>query len=94
MDKIFLLKLLNHSTNYLRRIAPDGTQPNLNTGIMKKFEIILPPVELQIHFANIVSKTETLREQYKSSLVELENLYGSLSQRAFKGELEMKVQTL
>lgn len=94
LDKIFLLKLLNHSTNYLRRIAPDGTQPNLNTGIMKKFEIILPPVELQIHFANIVSKTETLREQYKSSLVELENLYGSLSQKAFKGELEFsKYQT-
>ncbi len=88
LDKIFLLKLLNHSTNYLRRIAPDGTQPNLNTGIMKKFEIILPPIELQIHFAKIVSNAEALREQYKKSLIELENLYGSLSQKAFKGELE------
>jgi type I restriction enzyme, S subunit len=36
----------------------------------------------------IVTKTETLKEQYKNSLQELENLYGSLSQRAFKGELE------
>jgi hypothetical protein len=28
------------------------------------------------------------KEQYKNSLQELENLYGSLSQRAFSGELE------
>lgn len=87
LDKIFLLKLLNNSTDYLRRIAPDGTQPNLNTGIMKNFKIILPPIELQIQFAQIVEKTEVLKSQYQQSLQELENLYGSLSQRAFRGEL-------
>lgn len=85
LDKIFLLKLLNNSTDYLRRIAPDGTQPNLNTGIMKKFEIILPPIDLQIRYTKIVEKTEALKSQYRQSLAELENLYGSMSQRAFVG---------
>lgn len=87
LDKIYLLKLLNNSTEYLRRIAPDGTQPNLNTGIMKNFKIILPPIKLQTQFAQIVEKTEALKSQYQQSLQELDNLYGSLSQKAFRGEL-------
>jgi type I restriction enzyme, S subunit len=37
--------------------------------------------------SSIVTKTEALKEQYKNSLQELENLYGSLSQSAFKGGL-------
>ena len=57
---------------------------------MKKFEIILPPLKLQAQFSQLVEKTETLKEQYKNSLQELENLYGSLSQQAFKGELEFE----
>ena len=90
LDKIYLLKLLNNSTDYLRRIAPDGTQPNLNTGIMKNFKIILPPINLQTQFSQIVEKTEALKTQYQQSLQELENLYGSLSQKAFRGELTSK----
>lgn len=93
LDKIYLLKLLNNSTDYLRRIAPDGTQPNLNTGIMKNFKIILPPINLQTQFALIVENTEALKTQYQQSLQELENLYGSLSQKAFRGELEIKKAT-
>lgn len=92
LNKIFLLKLLNNSTEYLRRIAPDGTQPNLNTGIMKSFKVILPPLERQNQFAQIVEKTEALKAQYQQSLRELENLYGSLSQRAFRGELSYEIE--
>lgn len=94
LNKLFLLKLLNNSTEYLRRIAPDGTQPNLNTGIMKNFKVILPLIELQTQFAQIVKKTEALKAQYQQGLQELEYLYGSLSQRAFKGELSLKDEGL
>ena len=52
------------------------------------FSIIIPSLrDWQTQFATIVTKTEILKEQYKNSLQELENLYGSLSQKAFKGEL-------
>ena len=54
LDKLFLLKALNSITEHFRRIAPDGTQPNLNTGIMKGFELIIPPLELQQKFSGIV----------------------------------------
>jgi type I restriction enzyme S subunit len=38
-------------------------------------------------FGETFEKTEALKAQYQQSLTELENLYGSLSQKAFKGEL-------
>jgi type I restriction enzyme S subunit len=66
------------------------TLPILNKGDFEKIEIIHPPLALQTQFAHIVEKTEALKTQYQQSLQELENLYGSLSQKAFKGELTAK----
>jgi type I restriction enzyme S subunit len=69
------------------------TLPILNKGDFEKLEIIHPPIELQTQFAQIVEKTEALKTQYQQSLTELENLYGSLSQKAFKGELTRNEKT-
>jgi type I restriction enzyme S subunit len=71
-----------------------GIQKHFNIGALRKLEIPVPPIELQTQFAQIVSTTEALKTQYKQSLQELENLYGSLSQKAFKGELSLKVEDL
>ncbi len=80
----------SNSTKYIIHKRATGTKVR-HTSPSKIEEMIIfyPPIELQIQFANIVTKTEALKEQYKNSLQELENLYGSLSQRAFKGELKM-----
>ena len=64
-----------------------GIQKHFNIGALRKLEIPVPPIELQTQFSQIVEKTEALKTQYQQSLQELENLYGSLSQKAFKGEL-------
>lgn len=87
LNKIFLLKTLNHITDYFRKIAPDGTQPNLNTSIMKNFEVIVPPIELQNKFAKIVEKVEAQKQKNELVIEQMDNLFNSLSQRAFKGEL-------
>lgn len=58
--------------------------------MIKGLEILNPPIELQNQFPQLVEKVEVLKEQYKSSLLELENLYGSLSSKAFKGEMGEK----
>lgn len=55
----------------------------------KRFKFINPPIELQNQFAKIVEKVEAIKKNYKESLLELENLYGSLSQRSFKGMLNL-----
>ncbi len=71
----------------LLKNAPEAARANINLEILNKLQIISPPIELQTRFAQIVEKTEALKSQYHQSLQELENLYGSLSQRGFRGEL-------
>lgn len=63
LDKIFLLQALNQMTNHFRAIAPAGTQPNLNTSIMKDYLQIIPPLELQkeyIQFCKSVDKSKVV----------------------------------
>ena len=87
LDKLFLLKLLNFYTDYFRKIAPDGTQPNLNTKIMKFFEVIVPPLSLQLEFQKKLNIILSKKQLMQESLDEMEKNYNSLMQRAFRGEL-------
>lgn len=87
LDKLFLLKALNSITEHFRRIAPSGTQPNLNTGLMKNFRMILPPIELQREFARRLTAVEKLKTAQRASLAELDALFASLQYRVFNGEL-------
>lgn len=59
----------------------------------KKFNFIVPPIKLQDKFVTIVEKVERLKTEYQSSLKELENMFGVLSQKAFKGELSKIEET-
>ncbi|HMW36949.1 MAG TPA: restriction endonuclease subunit S [bacterium] len=63
---------------------------NINAQELQGIKILIPQIELQTQFAQIVKKTEALKTQYQQSLQELENLYGSLSRKAFRGELGVK----
>jgi len=49
----------------------------------------IPPIELQQDFAEIFDKVANLRAHYQHSLTGLKDLYGALSQQAFKGELDL-----
>ena len=66
-----------------------GTREAFNFTQIKKFKIILPPKPLQDKFATIVQQVEESKKRYQESLNELHQLFGSLSQRAFKGELDL-----
>jgi type I restriction enzyme S subunit len=56
---------------------------------IEKIAIGYPPYKLQTQFAAIVEKIEALKEKYQESLNDLETLYSALSQKAFKGELDL-----
>ncbi len=82
------------STDYGRMIvkaqAKGATTKSITKTAVKALPLMYPPDTLQNQFVAIVKKTEALKTQYQQSLQELENLYGSLSQRAFKGELTLR----
>lgn len=75
IEKVFLLKSLNFCTSYFRNIAPDGTQPNLNTGIMKSFEQILPPLSMQKQFIEKVESIEKQKTAIGKSIEETQKLF-------------------
>jgi type I restriction enzyme S subunit len=61
----------------------------LNLGIIKETKLKRPPIELQNNFSEIYKKVDGIKDQYKSSLSDLQLLYDALSQQAFKGELDL-----
>lgn len=73
----------------LKKFMGGATISHLTGDKLKKIKLPIPPISLQRQFLSIVEKTEALKKHYQQSLEELENLYGSLSQRAFRGELEL-----
>jgi len=67
-----------------------GAIPNLPPmSVMKEIPFIYPPLELQDKFVKFSEKVEGLKYQYQQALLNLEAIYGSLSQQAFKGELDL-----
>jgi len=60
-----------------------------NLSLIKKLKFSLPPKPLQDKFATIVQQVEATKAHYQKSLDELHQLFGSLSQRAFNGELDL-----
>jgi type I restriction enzyme S subunit len=64
-----------------------GSMPNVSKERLKSLVLPLPPLSMQQKFTTLVGKVESLRAKQRESEKELENLFQSLMQRAFKGEL-------
>ena len=89
IDVTYILFYLR--TPYIQRLSHRESKGNaikdLQLGDMKKFKILLPPFELQTQFAERVKAIEEQKAQAQASLAQAEDLFNSLLQRAFKGEL-------
>ena len=83
LDKVFLLQALNQMTEHFRAIAPAGTQPNLNTAIMKAYKQVIPPIELQREFINFAKQVTKSKVAVQKALDETQILFDSLMQEYF-----------
>ena len=83
LDKVFLLQALNQMTEHFRKIAPAGTQPNLNTAIMKAYKQIIPPMKLQKDFIAFIAQIDKSKLALQKSLEKLETLKKALMQKYF-----------
>jgi type I restriction enzyme S subunit len=72
-----------------KNLAAGATVKNLNVQLVKNVSIPLPPFDDQIRIATLLSRAESLKSRYSQSLTTIETLYSSLSQRAFKGDLDL-----
>ena len=83
LDKVFLLQALNQMTEHFRTIAPAGTQPNLNTAIMKAYKQVIPPIELQKEFIFFAEQVNKSKATIQTALDEAQLLFDSLMQQYF-----------
>ena len=76
----FLQKTLEDS-------APMAAQKNINLKILRELEVPLPPIDLQNLFGERLIKIEKQKTLAQQALKKSEDLFNSLLQQAFKGEL-------
>lgn len=62
---------------------------SINATQLKNFPVLIPPMKLQENFSRVIGAVESIREKMQKSREEMENLFNSLMQRAFKGELQI-----
>ncbi len=60
---------------------------SINKTQLRRFPVLRPPIELQNQFAERIQAIEAQKQQAQASLQKSEDLFNSLLQRAFKGEL-------
>jgi type I restriction enzyme S subunit len=93
INPIYMWKLLTSSSQRakIQTLASGaaGSMPNISKANLRKASLPVPPFELQNQFAAIVEKVEGLKSRYQQSLTDLQNVYDALSQKAFKGELDL-----
>lgn len=86
----FVLFILttNQYREHIRRVCVGGIDKRqINKNHLEEFPIIAPPIELRIQFVERLKSIQKQKRLTQKSLKKSENLFNSLLQKAFKGEL-------
>lgn len=74
--------------NQILRACKDAiNQSSINQDDVKGLQVLVPPLDLQRHFATIVQSVEQQKSRLRAHLDELDTLFASLQARAFSGTL-------
>jgi type I restriction enzyme S subunit len=89
INSVFGFWLLSHHSTIdkLYEKAQGVTMANLNKKIIINLQLVVPPLNLQNQFAERVQVIEAQKAQAEASFDKADNLFNSLLQKAFKGEL-------
>ena len=89
INKSFLLRFIfgDNFKNKIEKFSSTSLQPNVSNKQIEGIEIMLPPLLLQNQFSERVQAIEEQKAQAQASLEKSEELFNSLLQKAFKGEL-------
>lgn len=70
-----------------RDMAPETARANINLDTLRPLQIPVPPMPLQRQFSHLFQKCYALKHKVMDPRDETEDLFNSLVQRAFRGEL-------
>ncbi|MCU1471011.1 MAG: restriction modification system specificity domain protein [Glaciihabitans sp.] len=83
----FMAQQLSLLYEQLRAMAQGGNQANLNLGLVADLEVLVPPISEQQQFVELIRRVQNLRSRHVLALAKLDELFASLQQRAFSGDL-------
>lgn len=86
-DDYFVYQCLLNSYEELRGLGRGGTQPNLNLSLVRGFQIPYPPAELRAKISKDLRSIENVIRNLRKRRELLNELFESLTTRAFQGEL-------
>lgn len=80
---MFMWKYFELSYDKLRSLAQGAGQPNLNGNMIKNFQVLVPPIELQKEFVSFVEQVDKSKVAVQKALDETQTLFDSLMQEYF-----------
>ena len=83
IDSMFMWKFFELSYEKLRNLAQGAGQPNLNGNMIKNFQVLVPPIELQKEYVDFVCQTAKSKVATQKALDETQLLFDSLLQEYF-----------
>ncbi|OHD90973.1 restriction endonuclease subunit S [Sulfuricurvum sp. RIFCSPLOWO2_12_FULL_43_24] len=87
VDSFFLYQLFKISKQYVQHHAGKGMKKIINKSTFENILFPMPENDLQKKYGEIFENIEKTKTIYQDSLKELNNLFDSIAQKAFKGEL-------
>lgn len=90
-NKLVTVEYVQTWLGFLQKIvedaAPESAQKNINLAILRDLEIPLADIQKQNDFSNIVLHLKKTKAGFVNSKIETDSLFSSLSEAAFRGEL-------
>jgi restriction endonuclease S subunit len=87
-EYVYAFTKTSYYKGWIKKTQTQVAQPNINAKQYGSLKNPLPPIHLQLKFAEIVKKIEAMKERQKKSTEDINQLFDALMQKAFKGELE------
>lgn len=83
------LEYLEYSINMrpINDYVTGSAQPKLNQAMLNKIPVPVPTIKVQEHFVSVLRKCKSILERKITSAKQSDDLFDSLSQKAFAGEL-------
>jgi len=87
IDDLFGFWFMSLTRHNIINRAIKTTLPILKKSAFSTLPIVVPPIDLQRDFANKVESIRAMQDKYRQAANETDDLFNSLVQRAFKGQL-------
>ena len=85
---VFLYQMILLSKSVIRDASNNSMKGMLSKGKLGEVRFVFPPITIQTQFAEKVHAIEAQKANMRAGLAAMEELFGSLMQRSFSGEIQ------